>query len=133
MQRRRKIEEMSEILISINPEFVEKIISGEKRYEFRTRIAKKGVKKLIIYCTFPTMKVLAEAEIKSIIALSPEELWEKTSEHAGISKDRFFRYFAGRKMAYAYELGKVTPYSAGKSLSEFGCKSAPQSFVYIKE
>jgi predicted transcriptional regulator len=123
---------MSEILISINPEFVEKIISGEKRYEFRTRVAKKSVKKIIIYCTFPTMKVLAEAEIKSIIALNPKELWDKTNQYAGISKDRFFKYFSGHKTAYAYELGKVVSYKTGKPLSDFGCKSAPQSFVYVR-
>jgi len=122
---------MSEILLSINPEFVDKIISGEKRYEFRTRIAKKAVKKIIIYCTFPTMKVLAEADIKSVISLNPNDLWTKTREFAGISQDRFFKYFSGRKIAYAYELGKVTSYQTSKSLSDFGCKSAPQSFVYV--
>lgn len=123
---------MNGILISINPEFVQKIISGEKRFEFRTRVAKKKVQKILIYCTSPVMKVLAEAEIRGILALSPEELWAKASEYAGISKERFFKYFAGRKIAYAYELGKVTSYRTGKSLSEFGCKSAPQSFVYVR-
>jgi Uncharacterized conserved protein len=123
---------MSDILISINPEFVEKIISGEKRYEFRTRVAKKNVKKIIIYCTFPTMKVLAEAEIKSVISLNPKDLWEETSKYAGISKERFFKYFSGRIIAYAYELGRVTSYETGKPLSDFGCKSAPQSFVYVQ-
>jgi predicted transcriptional regulator len=123
---------MSEILISINPEFVQKIINGEKRFEFRTRVAKKNVKKIIIYCTFPTMMVLAEAEIKNVLACGPEELWEKTSHYAGISKERFFKYFAGRKTAYAYELGKVTSFEKGKSLSDYGCKTAPQSFVYVR-
>jgi predicted transcriptional regulator len=123
---------MSEILISINPDFVQKIISGEKRFEFRTRVAKKKAQKIIIYCTSPIKKVLAEAEIKDILALSPEELWARTSPYAGISKERFFKYFSGHKIAYAYELGKVTSYATGKSLSEFGCKSAPQSFVYVR-
>jgi predicted transcriptional regulator len=123
---------MDKIILSINPEFVDKIISGEKKFEYRTKIAKKGVKKIIIYCTFPRMQVLAEAEIKSVLSLSPEDLWKKTSKYSGISKERFFKYFAGRSIAYAYELGKVTSYEKGKSLSEFGCKSAPQSFVYIK-
>jgi predicted transcriptional regulator len=123
---------VSEILISINAEFVDKIMSGEKRYEFRTRIAKKKVDKIIIYCTFPKRMVLAEAEIVGTLAMSPEELWEKTSKEAGISKERFFRYFAGRKVAYAYALGKVTSFPNGKPLSDFGCKSAPQSFIYVR-
>jgi len=36
---------MSDILLSINPEFVAKIISGEKHYEYRTRVPKREIKK----------------------------------------------------------------------------------------
>lgn len=122
---------MSNIMLSINPEFVEKIMSGEKRYEYRTKIPKRAVKKIIIYCTFPTMKVMAEAEIKKVISLPPEELWELTNSHSGISKTRYLEYFRGHKMAYAYELGEVKIFDKGKSLLDYGCKYAPQSFVYI--
>jgi predicted transcriptional regulator len=122
---------MSEILISINPQYVKEILSGKKRFEYRTKVAKKGVKKIIIYCTFPTMKVLAEADIEGILALPPEKLWEETKKYSGISKKGFDDYFKGRGMAYAYRLGKVTEYEKGKPLSAFGCKAAPQSFVYI--
>ena len=123
---------MSEIILSINPEYVDKIIAGSKKYEFRTRVAKASVKKIIIYCTFPRMKIIAEAEIKGVLALPPKDLWEKTKQYAGISKIGFFKYFKGRKIAYAYELGKVKEYSKPKELIEFGCHSAPQSYVYVK-
>lgn len=123
---------MSDILLSINPQFVDKIISGEKKYEYRTRVAKRGVKKIIIYCTFPRMKVLAEVEIVEIIKKTPEELWNQTKDFSGISKFFFDEYFKNHEFAYAYKLGKVIEYKKGKSLSDFGCKSAPQSFVYIE-
>ena len=63
--------------------------------------------------------------------LPPEELWEQTKEQSGISKTFFDAYFSGRKIAYAYKLGKVKVYEQPKDLIEFGLKSAPQSFVYI--
>lgn len=123
---------MSDILLSINPQFVDKIISGEKKYEYRTRVAKKGVKKIIIYCTFPRMKVLAEAEILEVIKKTPDELWEETKNASGISKAFFDKYFKGHEFAYAYKLGKVTEFKNSKTLSDYGFKSAPQSFVYVK-
>lgn len=122
---------MSKILISINPEYVERIISGEKKFEFRTKIAKRNVSKIIIYCTFPTMKVMAEAEITGTLMMDPKHLWESTKEHSGITKEKFFEYFEGRSTAYAYVLGKVKIYDEAIPLSAFGCKSAPQSFIYV--
>ena len=47
------------ILLSIRPEYVEKIISGEKKYDYRTKAAKRNVDKIIIYETTPVKKVIA--------------------------------------------------------------------------
>ena len=43
----------------------------------------------------------------------------------------FDRYFYGHKIAYAYELGEIIKYVRPKELIEFGCKFAPQSFIYV--
>lgn len=124
---------MNKILISINPEFVKQILAGSKRYEYRTKVAKRDIDAMIIYCTFPTMAVLAEAEISEVLEMRPADLWEKTKEYSGISKEFFDRYFRGRSIAYAYKLGRIVAFKKAKPLSAFGCKSAPQSFVYISE
>ncbi|MDD3106911.1 MAG: ASCH domain-containing protein [Bacilli bacterium] len=122
---------MKNILISIKKEFVDKIISGEKKYEFRTRVAQSDVNKLIIYCTLPTKKVVAEAEIIGVIEMPKEDMWNQTRKFAGISKEDFMKYFNKNIIAYAYELGKVTVYEQVKELNEYGVKHAPQSFVYV--
>ena len=119
------------ILTSIRPEYVEKIISGEKKYEYRTKAAKKDVDKIIIYETTPVKKVVAEAEILDVLIMKPDELWELTKSQAGTTKSFFISYFKGKKVAYAYKLGRVTVYSRPMKLSDFGVKSAPQSFVYV--
>ena len=122
---------MRRILISINPEHVENIISGKKKYEFRKIAAKQDVSSIIIYETTPIKRIVAEAEILDVIMLPPEQLWKETKQSAGISKMFFDEYFQGRQIAYAYKLGKITVYKEPKRLVDFGVKSAPQSFVYV--
>ena len=54
------------ILISIKPEYVEKIFNGEKKWEYRRKTPNTDVKKMVIYATAPVSAVVGEAEIKSI-------------------------------------------------------------------
>ena len=122
---------MRRILISINPEHVENIISGKKKYEFRKIAAKQDISSIIIYETTPIKRIVAEAEILDVIMLPPEQLWKETKQSAGISKMYFDEYFQGRHIAYAYKLGKITVYKEPKRLVDFGVKAAPQSFVYV--
>ena len=123
---------MRKIIISINPEHVDNIIKGTKKYEYRTKVAKKDINKLIIYETMPIKKVVAEAEIIEVLALEPNALREETKEFSGITKNFFDDYFKNRKVAYAYKLGTIKVYDEPKPLTEFGLKTAPQSFVYAK-
>jgi len=119
------------ILISINPEHVENILNGIKKYEYRKIAAKQDISSIIIYETTPVKRIVAEAEIVEVLMLSPEELWKRTKDASGISKKFFDKYFQGREIAYAYKLGKVKKYKTPKTLTDYGVKSAPQSFVYI--
>lgn len=122
---------MRQILISINPEHVNNIISGKKKYEYRRIAAKQDVSSLIIYETTPIKKIVAEAEVLDVLVLPPEQLWHETKASSGISKNFFDKYFSGREVAYAYKLGRVTVYQNPKRLVDFGVKTAPQSFVYV--
>ena len=119
------------IIISINPEHVENIIMGIKKFEYRTKAAKRDINRLIIYETTPIRKVVAEAEIIDVLMLPPEELWNETKQNSGISKEFFDEYFKNREVAYAYKLGKVKKYDTPKELNEFGLSFAPQSFAYV--
>ena len=119
------------IIISINPEHVENILNGTKKYEYRKIAAKQDISSIIIYETTPVKRIVAEAEIIDVLMYSPEDLWELTKEGSGISKDFFDEYFEGREVAYAYKLGKIKVYDEPKTLLDYGIKAAPQSFVYI--
>lgn len=125
---------MVKALLSVKPEYAEKILSGEKIYEFRRRIFKrKDVDILVIYATRPQCRVVAEARIGGIMESTPEDIWKRTNRHGGISHDRFMDYFAGRETAYAIELRSVRRFGRPRTLSEYApkVKSAPQSFIYV--
>jgi type I restriction enzyme S subunit len=121
-----------DILLSIKPGYVEKILSGEKKYEYRRSIwAKdsKDIDSVLIYATSPIGKVVASFKIGRIITGTPEELWEKTNDASGISKDDFFSYFGGVN-GYAIEILAVEK-CIPIGIDVFNLKAPPQSFCYV--
>lgn len=123
---------MRTILLSIRPEYVEKIFDGSKRYEYRRIACKDPINKIIIYATSPIKKVVGEVIVEDVLSASPTALWEKTKKEAGISRKFFREYFNGKRSACAYKLGKVEKYDTPKNLSDMGIYQAPQSFIYIE-
>lgn len=64
-------------LLAIKPEFVKKIFSGVKKYEYRKVIFTKKVAKVIIYASSPVSKVVGEFTIDSIVKGKPNKVWEE--------------------------------------------------------
>ena len=122
---------MRKILISIKPEYVEKIFNGTKKYEYRTKLAKRNVGKLVVYCTTPIKKIVGEVDVVKTLTDKPDALWEKTKEFSGSEKDGYDEYFKNHKEANAYVLENPRLFDKPKLLLDYGIKSAPQSFCYI--
>jgi len=122
---------MCNILISINPEHVENIFNGSKKYEYRKVKCKKEIEKIIIYSTYPVKKVVGEATVEEILEDSPEVIWNETKDASGIDLNFYEEYFKDRKIAVAYKLNNIKKYDKPKSLLNYGIKSAPQSYVYV--
>ncbi len=122
------------VLLSIKPEYAYKIFSEEKKYEFRKIIFKSPlVKIIIVYASSPVSKVIGEFEVGEILSLTPKDLWKKTMKKAGVEKEFYDEYFAGRSIGYAIKVKSVTEYKTPKELNEFDVKHAPQSFMYIDQ
>ena len=119
------------ILLSIKPTYSKQILDGIKRYEYRKRICKKHIERIIIYESYPTKKVVGEAQVVSKMSMNKNELWYLTKDYAGISKDTYMAYFKNSDIGCAYQLGYVIRYSKGISLEELGVSKAPQSFIYL--
>ena len=121
------------VLLSIKPEFVEKIFSGLKRYEFRRVIFKsKNVSKVVVYASHPVQRVVGEFEVGGILALSRRQLWQHTKEYSGIAKNYFDDYFGDKETAYAIKIKSARRYEQPMALKHL-CPSAhpPQSFMYL--
>ncbi len=73
------------VLLSIKPEYAEKIFSGEKKYEFR-KIGFKNrfIRTVVVYATMPVGKIIGEFGIKQILKDNPEQIWQKTKKYSGI-------------------------------------------------
>ena len=125
---------MCNILISIKPEYVEKILNGSKKYEYRkVKPRRTDISKLIIYSTSPVMRVVGEVEVLEIIEDTPKQLWSVTKHESGIKKSFYDSYYKSRKNACAFKLGKVVVYDKFLTLEEYGINFVPQSFFYLDE
>jgi predicted transcriptional regulator len=123
------------VLLSIKPEYAEKILTGEKRFEFRKSAFKnKLVKTVVIYATKPVGKVIGEFEMDGIIAAHPSALWQQTLDFSGITEDFFMKYFDGCDVGYAIKVKKAKRYKKPQDISDFlPHGNAPQFFRYLSQ
>jgi predicted transcriptional regulator len=121
-------------LISIHPEHALKILSGEKRLEFRRVWATRPVERLLIYCTSPKKRMVAVATIKRTIEGTPSALWASAqSLGGGIGRERLFKYFRGSHTGYAVEICDVIRLGDGIEPTDVCGRGfrPPQSFRYL--
>lgn len=121
------------ILLSIKPEYAEKILDGTKKFEFRRRVhTRLEVETVVIYATMPVGRVVGEFSIKCIHSAAPAVIWDRTRSQAGITREFYRRYFSGRKTAHAIEIREAKRYSEPQPLNKFLTSGiAPQSYAYI--
>lgn len=123
---------MKKVLLSIKPEYAERIFDGTKKFEFRKSIFKdESIKTIVVYASSPMQKVIGEFEIESIINDNLHNLWERTKQFAGIDEKFFYQYFAEREKGFAIKIKKVTKYDKPLSLKDDFNLTAPQSFLYL--
>jgi predicted transcriptional regulator len=120
------------VLLSIKPEYANKIFDGSKRFEFRRVIFKKpNIKTVVVYASSPVKKVIGEFEIENIISFDPKSLWGITKKYSGISEDFFFEYFSNRKVAHAIRIKSTMKYKEPLSIKDDFNVIPPQSYVYL--
>lgn len=122
------------VLLSIKPQFVEKIISGEKTFEYRKQVFKQDISTVVIYATKPVGMIVGEFKVKDILKDSPSNIWSKTKKNSGISKKFFMDYFYERDSAYALEIQDFVKFDLEIDPKDvFLNFTAPQSFMYLDE
>ncbi|EAC6254404.1 ASCH domain-containing protein [Listeria innocua] len=123
------------VLMSIKPEFVEEIIQGNKKFEYRKKLFKRAdVTSVVVYATKPYGKVVGEFEIEQILIDTPNSIWKQTKKQSGISKHFFNSYFKDHTEGVAIQIKEFIEYEQHLELFEFdnNLKAAPQSFCYTE-
>ena len=121
------------VVLSIYPRYANKILSGEKRLEFRKSWGALNGAAFVIYATAPIQKIVGIAHIKKVHQGSPTTLWRLARDMGGgVSRRVLYEYFRGRPGGFAIEIESVQPclhpLNPGEFLPDF---NAPQSFTYI--
>lgn len=123
------------LIMSIKPQYANRILNGTKKFEFRTIVPKRidEIDKILIYSTYPVQRIVGYFTIKEVHKMNPLDLWMNTWQYAGIEIKDFQAYFKDREFGYAIEIDKVITYKKPllfKEIDETG--KIPQSFKYIR-
>ena len=119
------------VLLSIKPEYAEKIFCGQKRFEFRRILFKdKTVRKVIVYASSPVCRVIGEFDIDEVLSMPMYALWRKTRQDAGVSWHIFSKYFRGKRDCHAIKVANPIRYNEPVLLRDaVGLDRPPQSFA----
>jgi predicted transcriptional regulator len=85
----------SAIILSIHPEYSDKIFSGQKKVEFRKANIPLATRIVIVYSTSPASRIVGAVSISKVIEDNPDSLWNKFCKIGGMKKDAFFEYYMG--------------------------------------
>ncbi len=119
-------------LMPIKPKYVEKILSGEKKVEFRKTVFKKSVNAIIIYSSSPVQRVVAICDINLVSKQRPLTLWKKYRHVGGIQYSDYKEYYNDKEFGVAIELSNIRILAQPLVLSDIvNVKCVPQSFMYV--
>lgn len=119
------------VVLSIKPEFAEKIFDGTKQFEFRKVIFKnEKVTTVIVYASSPVQKVIGEFEIEKILSHDIDTLWDLTQTFSGITAEYFYNYFENRQVGFAIKIKRTKKYKQPRCLRADYNLLPPQSFSY---
>jgi len=125
------------IVMSIHPNYSNKILNGEKIFEIRRKFNIKWKNhKVAIYSSSPAKELVGYATIQNVIEGEPELVWNEYSDKLGCSKLEYNNYTKGLNKVYAISLSDVCKYHSPLSLnylSDFFEKriNPPQSYSTV--
>jgi predicted transcriptional regulator len=120
-------------LMSIKPEFVAQIFSGEKRVEFRKTVFRLDVSHVVIYSTTPIAAIVGVCTVEGVDTGAPRCVWRRYSRIAGIGRAHFDSYYQQRQTAVAIKILNVVKFARPLTLRAVGERHPPQSFRYLRD
>lgn len=124
------------LLLSIKPEFVQKILDKQKTIELRKSKPQLNIGDFIlVYESSPTKSLVGWFEVEEIIYEETQVLWRKVKNDAGVSKKEFDDYYQKSNFGVGIRIkdrctSKLSLEEIRKTWVRF---RPPQSFHYLKE
>lgn len=124
------------LFLSIKPQYVEKILTGEKQVELRRQKPRSLPNDwLAIYESSPTMALVGMARVTEVQVKSRGRLWRSVSAIAGVTKSEFDDYFDGCELAVGILFQTVMKFKAPVTLNDLRSVwpefHPPQGFRYL--
>ncbi len=128
-----------DIVLSIKPEFANKIIRGQKNIEIRRKFSKKWIgAKALIYASSPLKHFVGEAVISEIHQSEPRKIWNTWKNEIGCSWGEYSSYCKGADKIYAILFSDVNRFKC--SIPEIQVETLinkeinpPQSYCEVKK
>ena len=123
---------MREIMISIRPEWVDKIMKLQKRWEMRkTRPMQTGPYRVFIYET-EGGGVVGEFICDAFQEIGPDEISKEVLRDTMLTAKEAIEY-AGGMTVYLWRIRSLVDYREPRALGAYGLERPPQSWCYVKD
>lgn len=121
-----------DVLISIQHQYAAQIYNGTKRYILKHNAPSFVPGSIMwIYEPLPVARITGMVGFQACIMAAPYLIWERFKYVLGVTQAEFFRYYAGRDTAYAWELGCKLKLDEPITLADIGLTRPPQSYQYL--
>jgi predicted transcriptional regulator len=121
---------VTNVLMSIHPQYAEAILLGTKRYELRRMRPQFPPGTIVwLYATKPRGAIVGCFESGEIIAGAPQTLWRSIGAQLGIDSKAVRAYVAGCERVFAIEIRGASP--APSDLPIPAGLIPPQSYMYL--
>ena len=124
------------LLLSVRPEFAERIFDGSKRVELRRRCPRIRPGDMVyIYVSSPVRALAGQFIVQRVLSLGVDDLWDVVRERAGVTQEEFEEYYKGAVLGYAIFIAESSrlprPIGLATLRRIWGGFEPPQSFAYL--
>ena len=123
---------MTEIMMSIHPEWIERIFRREKEWEIRKSMPKNPEPyRVFIYETENGRGVVGEFTCDYVECIFHDDISKEWLKDSCVTLPEALNYSGGKPL-YKWRIRSVIEYAVAKSLSQYGICTPPQSWCYVK-
>ncbi|NOG45217.1 MAG: ASCH domain-containing protein [Calditrichaeota bacterium] len=107
------------LILSIHPHYIDKILSGDKTVELRRSFSTKWIgSKAVLYSTSPSREIKGYVTINNIEKDTPEKIWDKYKHRIGTDRNNFEKYCKNKEKIYAIEMDEIKKYVSGIPITQ---------------